>query len=734
MNSKPSNSNINAELQRAVNLQQSGKIDEANALYKSLLKIQPKNIILLINLAISEFQKGNLQDGIRFIDSALKIDPNQPFALHNRGRALHQMSRLQEALVSYEKATLIKPDYAEAHNNLGLVLQALNRPGEAIVSYNRAIRIEPHYIEAYNNRGVSLQSTQKFDAALESFNFAIQLNSNLAEIHYNRGNLLKEMGNPKEAINSFNTAIKINPTYAEALNNRGAAQLKLDHAIAALSDFDLSIRLQSEYAEAHLNKALALRKMDKIDLAIESFNRALELNPNLEVTFGTLLSMKLSRAHWDDFDVLIDKFKNQVLEQKKYWTPFSTLVLIDDPEIHLKTAEHMAEEILSGCPKKSSNEAPPQGEKIRIGYYSSDFYDHATMHLMAELFESHDKSKFEVTAFSFGPQIKDQWHKRAEAAFDHFIDVSAKTDDEIVDISRSQGIDIAVDLKGHTSDARTEIFFRKIAPIQINYLGYPGTMGSEVYDYIVADATLIPESKQRFYKEKIIYLPHSYQANMRYRDISDGGITKQTAELPEAGFIFCCFNKNTKILPETFACWMRILAAVNGGVLWLLGCPETAQNNMRREALKFGIAADRLIFASMLPIKEHLRRIQLADLFLDTLPYNAHTTASDTLRMGVPVLTLIGESFAGRVAASLLKAVGLPELIVEARQDYQDLAIRIATDRQLLQSIKNKLHENLSSGPLFDSVSFTRYMESAYSEAQQRHRAGLPLDHIHVVP
>jgi len=407
-------------------------------------------------------------------------------------------------------------------------------------------------------------------------------------------------------------------------------------------------------------------------------------------------------------------------------------VLNDDTFLHKKSSEIYAQSRYSFNPVLEPIVKRKQSQKIRVGYFSADFHNHATGHLMAELFELHNKSQFKLVCFSFGPIVNDKMRQRLEKSFDQFIEVGRKSDVEIAKLSRDLNIDIAVDLKGFTKDARTGIFALRAAPIQVNYLGYPGTMGADYIDYIIADKTLISPESQSCYSEKIVYLPNSYQVNDRKRAISASQFTRQELGLPENGFVFCCFNNNFKILPVTFDGWMRILKAVEGSVLWLLQDNSWAVKNLKKEAQKQGVNAERLVFADRVPPSEHLARHRRADLFLDTFPCNAHTTASDALWTGLPVLTLMGRSFASRVAASLLKAVGLPELITSTQDAYEALAIELAKNPQKLADIKLKLTNNRLTTPLFDTPLFTKNIEAAYLEMYERYQAGLELGHISI--
>ncbi len=409
------------------------------------------------------------------------------------------------------------------------------------------------------------------------------------------------------------------------------------------------------------------------------------------------------------------------------------LALSDEPILHKKFSEIYIQSrypyrpILGPTPKR------PQSQKIRVGYFSADFHNHATGHLMAELFELHDKNQFELFGFSFGPIANDEMRQRLEKSFDHFIEVGNKSDIEIAQLSRDINIDIAVDLKGFTQDARTGIFAHRAAPIQVSYLGYPGTMGADYIDYVIADKTLISPELKSCYSEKIIYLPYSYQVNDRKRLISERQFTRRELGLPESSFVFCCFNNNYKILPATFGGWARILKAVEGSVLWLLQDNVWAVENLKKEAKKQGITPDRLIFAARMSLPDHLARHRQANLFLDTFPYNAHTTASDALWAGLPVLTLAGQSFASRVAASLLNAIGFLELVTTSQGDYEALAIELAMNPQKFKDIKLKLARNRLITPLFDTPLFTKNLEAAYIKMHERYQAGLESEHLFIV-
>jgi len=412
--------------------------------------------------------------------------------------------------------------------------------------------------------------------------------------------------------------------------------------------------------------------------------------------------------------------------------PFHLLALSGSARLQRRAAETW---VRAQCPPDPSlgpiPRVPPH-EKIRIGYFSADFRHHAVSMLAAELFETHDRSRFEITAFAFGPPSEDAMRTRLSGAFDRFIEVQGRSDRQIALLARDFHIDITVDLGGFTRHCRPGIFALRAAPLQVSFLGYTGTMGAPYIDYLVADPTVVPEQSRQHYREKIIYLPDSFQVNGTQRGMGTRAFTRSELRLPSSGFVFCCFNNNYKIAPGTFDGWMRILSRVEDSVLWLLEDNPQTSRNLRQAAERRHVGAERLVFAPRMPLADHLARHRAANLFLDTLPFNAHTTASDALWAGLPVLTLLGESFAGRVAASLLTAIGLPELITKTAAEYESLAVDLAVHPERLDSLRERLVQNRTATPLFDTQRYTRHLEAAYAQIQARYQAGLPPDHIWV--
>jgi len=691
-------------------------------------------------------------------------------ALNLLGIIQAQTRRLDEAAVLLARAVAARPDNATVHNNYANVLRDLGRPGEAVAEYDRAVALDPGYAEAFNNRGGALQALGQLDAALASYDRALALRPDYAEAHYNRGVIWQSFGQPEEALQCYARALHFSPglvtahynrgivlhqlrrlpealrsydealriaASAEAQNNRGNVLLELGRLEEALESYDHALRVNPSLADAHNNRGNALQALKRPEEALGSYARALELNPDLPWLYGIWLHAKLRLCDWTHIDSEIGELAARIVQGRKATQPFIVLAVKDSPELQRRAAEICAEDWVL-----ASRASPPLLRRaahrlIRVGYYSADFRNHAMAQLMAGVFELHDRQRFELTAFSFGPHQPDDMTERLRGAFDRFLDVRGRSDDEVAQASRELGIDIAVDLMGFTQDSCPGIFAHRAAPLQVSYLGYAGTTGAPYIDYLVADRIVIPEQSRRFYSEKVLYLPNSYfpnsyEINQRKSASTDPEPSRAQLGLPGTGVVFCCFNSAYKIAPGTFESWMRILAAVPESVLWLLTDNPTAIRNLRREAERCGVGGRRLTFAEPLPLAQHLPRHRVADLFLDTLPCGAHTTATDALWTGLPVLTLAGESLAARVAASLLTAVGLPELITTTREDYEALAIALATDRERLAALRRRLAANRLTMPLFDTGLLTRALETGYQEIHRRHQAGLDPEDVQV--
>jgi len=717
---------------------------------------------------------GQFQAAIDVLDLALRLKPDFPEAYVNRGLALQALRQYPAALESYDHAIRLQPGFAHAHSDRGNVLHILRRFQEAVASNDQAILLQPGFAQAHNNRGLSLNQLRRFQDALAAFDRALELRPDLAEAHANRGTALFELGRHQDALACFDQAIRLRPAYAEAHSNRGSylnslrrypeALQSLEEAIrlqpdlapawsnravalqgldldqAALESYDQALRIDPAYPEAYANRGGLLLGLERYPEALASFDQAVALNPDLPFVLGMRLQTCRSLCRWDGLEAATRELEARIERGEKATVPFPLLALSDSPSLQRRAAEIYARDMFpapAALPAFPPRISPLSHRRIRIGYYSADFHTHAICNLMVELFERSDRTRFELFAFSFGAHPHDQMTQRVAAAMDSFLDVRSLSDSEIAERSRELEIDIAVDLMGFTLHCRTGIFSHRAAPIQVSYLGLPATMGCDAIDYLIADATLIPESSRQYYSEKIVYMPDSFQATNSTVAPDSVACTRAGEGLPEHGFVFCCFNLNSKIGPATFDIWMRILDRVPGSVLWLLQDNPWSAENLRQQAVLRGIDPGRLIFAKRVPLAQHLSRQRLAGLFLDTFPFNAGATASPALWAGLPVLTCMGQTFAGRMAASLLRAMSLPEstlaeLIATSEQEYEARAIELALDPERLRQLRERLDRNRRTTPLFDTAAFTRHLEAAYTAMFARLQSHLPPDHIHI--
>jgi protein O-GlcNAc transferase len=708
---------------RGITLQDLSRWDEALASYDRALKVRPDYAEALSNRANTLQELNRLDEALASHDRALKVRPDDAEVLCNRGNTLHALKRLDDAMASYNRALAVRPNYAKPLYNLGNILRELNRLEEALANYDRALEARSDYAEALCNRGVTLHQLKRLDEALASCDRALRARPDYAEAHYNRGVTLHALRRRDEALASYDRALKVRPDFAEALYSRGVTLCAMTRCNEALASFDRALALRPDYAEAHYNRGLALNELNRLDEALASHERALAIETDHPYAFGGLADAALKICDWARTTKLVGEMEAHVAESTSLVPPFVFLCYSGDAALQLKCAHGHVRDKISAPPHSSWNGKTRQHEKIRVAYLSADYRRHATAFLMAELFELHDRSRFEVLGVSFGADDASDMRSRLTKSFDQFHDVRQKNDGDVAKLMNELEVDIAIDLKGYTHDSRPGILAHRPAPIQVNYLGYPGTMGADFIDYVIADKIVLPFDQQPYYVEKIVHLPDCYQVNDSRRTIAGHKATRRQAGLPESGVVFCCFNNNYKITPPVFEAWMRLLRAVDGSVLWLLQDNDSAAKNLRKEAAARGIDPARLVFAGRMPLEDHLARHDVADLFLDTLPVNAHTTASDALWAGLPVLTCRGESFAGRVAASLLHAVGLPELVTSDLEEYEALALKLAREPSLLAGVRTRLARHRDIYPLFNSKRFTRHLEAAcatMSEIRQR--------------
>ncbi|WNV06763.1 tetratricopeptide repeat protein [Candidatus Methylospira mobilis] len=642
------------------------------------------------------------QQGYASLPEALFLLVLQYDALpYNRAYALNQLKRQNEAFEYLRQVLADNPLSVPAWSLMGTLLQEIGYHQEALNCFERGLALEPDSPELLFNRSVSLRKLKRYEEALQSCDQALALRTDFVSALYIRGAIFNDIGRQDKALESFSRVLKLNP----------------DSEMAAKALHD---------------SGMALRFRGLLKDALKCYERELTLKTRYCLyTKGERLYCRQLMCDWLDFEAI----GTNILQDIDAGAPVSTPMAIFALPSTRRQQRRCAEMYRASFGRRETAEAMPgyRHDKIRIGYFSADFYSHPVAYLTAELFELHDRARFEVIAFSLGPLSQDSIRRRLERGFDRFIDVRGQSDQEISELAHALEIDMAIDLSGYSQDARPGLFARRMAPVQAHYLGFAGTMGDNFMDYLIADPVVVAEDHLPDYAEKIVFLPDSFMVSDRQRQIDPRPFTRAEAGLPENVFVYCAFNNPNKITPQVFEIWMSILREVENSVLWLSARNEWCVPNLRQEAARRGVCADRLIFAPrMEESARHLARQRAADLFLDTLYYGAHTTANDALWAGLPVLTCLGETFAGRVAASLLSAIDLPELIANTQEAYRLRAIELARDPEQLNTIKNKLAMNRATAPLFDTPRFTRYLEAAYIEMWRRQQMGLAPDHIHV--
>jgi predicted O-linked N-acetylglucosamine transferase (SPINDLY family) len=670
---------------------QAGRLDEAERLYRRVLKADDKQFPVLTMLGMLIAQRGNLAEAERLLRSALALNPGNADAQYNYGNVLLGLQQLDDAFEAFGRALSLNPLLAEAHLNRGGILMWQKRHQDALSCFDAAIRVNRNYGDAHCNRGNALEELNRLDEALASYDSALTINPRNPEFHASRANVLHRLRRYDEALVGLSAALSLQP------GNAGF----------------------------HYNRGNILFELKRFTAAFEAYDKAVTLQPDHEYAETSRLHAKMHLCNWRNFDAecvhLVSSVKKEVLSQ-----PFALLAISPSAELQLKSATVISKAKYPPFKNAMWQGARGDHDRIRLAYLSADFSEHAVSTLLAGVFEQHDRKRFETTAISFEAHTPSEMLTRVKGSFDRFVDVGGQSDGDVAQLVRDFEIDIAVDLMGYTRRARPSVFACRPAPIQINYLGFPGTMGASFIDYIIADRFVVPEEKQNFYSEKIIYLPDTFQANDLKSETAKETPSRTEVGLPENAFVFCSFNNSYKITPACFDIWMRLLKQVEGSVIWLLGGDNDLERNLRREAENRGVDAVRLIFCSRTTYAKYLARYRLADLFLDTFPFNAGTTASDALWVGLPIVTWSGEAFASRMAGSLLRAVGLPELVTASLDEYEELASKLACDSTRLAAVKAKLARNRNEYPLFDTTRFTRHLESAFTAIRDRRQRGLP--------
>ena len=646
-------------------------------------------------------------------EKALALKPALAGAWLGRGNVLRELKRYGDAFAAYDQALTLDPELAGAWLGHGNVFVDLKRYDEAFAAYDKALALRPDLARAWLGRGNIFVDLSRYSEAFAAYDTALALRPDLAEAWLGRGNVLVDLKSYDEAFAAYGKALALRPDLAEAWLGRGNVFADLKRYDEAFAAYDKALALRPDLAEAWLGRGNAFADLKRYDEAFAAYDKALALKPNLNYAAASRVHAKMHLCDWTNLNAEAAEVLS-ISAERVASDPFSLLAISSSPSELLQCTRRYVKQQPRFAPLWRGERY--SHDRIRLAYVSSDFREHPIAYLMAGMFEHHDRSRFEVTGISLGAEQERGIRQRLQGAFDHFIDVRTKSDQEIAMLLREREIDIAVDLVGFLENARTLVFARRTAPIQVNYIGFPGTLGADYFDYIIADPTVLPPEHVAFYTEKVAWLPDTYLPTDATRALAEVTPTRGELGLPERGFVFCSFNNSYKFNEAMFDVWMRLLREVEGSVLWLRAYNATATRNLRAEAERRGVAPERLIFAPRAPLAaDHLARQRQADLFLDTLPYNAHTTATEALWVGLPVLTCLGSTFAGRVAGGVNRAVGMPELVTTSLAEYEALALKIATDPALCAELKQKLARNRQTHPLFDTARFTRHLEEAYT-------------------
>ena len=742
--------------QHAVAFHQRGMLAEAEKFYATILTVRPDHFDSLHLLGVLRQQQGNSAEAMRLIGAALKMNPQSVDALCNFGAVLNALKRHDEALAAFDQALAVKPDVPATLNYRGNTLVQLNRLEEALAAFGRTLAVEPRDVTALISRGNALVMLNRPEQALAHFDKVLESHPDHAVALGNYGLALTQLKRYEEAAECYRKALDVAPDRVSALNSYGDALLMLGRAEEALATADEALAIAPDQPDALKRRVAALQALGRHQEALDGCDRVLAVTPDdPETNFnrGFLLAgqdkleeamesyekarafdhmparnmlgiCRLATADWAQADEIAGEVRADLAAGKSA-NPLLALAYGFDAAAQLKAAKSYVRILVPALPKPFVHSSAMRADKLRVAYVTTAFREHPIATAIANLFERHDRERFEIIGVSIGKDDASGIRARMVGALDQFHQVASESDRNVAKLLNDLQVHIAVDLNGWTDGCRPGIFAHRPAPIQVSYLGYAGTTGAEFIDYILADETVLPFDRQPFFTEKIVHLPDCYHVNDATRRISAEVPARSDLGLPDQGVVFCCFSHSGKITAPIFDIWMRLLARVPGSVVWLSKINTHAEANLRREAAARGVDPGRLVIAPWTDsIEDHLTRHRAADMFLDTLPYNAHSMASDALFAGLPLVTCAGTAFAGRVGTSLLKAAGLPELVTNSLEDYEALALSLATDRARLATIRRKLEDNRSTCPLFDNDRFRRGIEAAYATMWDIYRRG----------
>jgi protein O-GlcNAc transferase len=715
---------LQATCAKAAALHKSGDSQAAERLYREVLVAAPDYVPALSLLGVLRSQAGHKEEALTLVERAASLDPASVPALMNYAILLQEVGRGEDALRQWDRLLALKPGFAAALGSRGNLLRLLGRSREAVLSYDELLAAEPDNAAAWYRRAIALMDDKRSDEAVASFTRALTLKPDFTMAFNHRGHALSQLGRMEEALADFDRAVAADPLNAAAWHNRARLLQGLMRYDEALESFNQALAIApDDFAALAARGYMLWDRFRRYAEAVSDLERAAAINPDADYIRGDLLHLRMLGADWRGLEAERTRIDEGVRAGRRVVRPFAYEALSSSPaDLQAAAAIYTAD----AFPAQASlwKAAAQAGEKIRIGYVCGAFKRHALAYLAAGLYEKHDRGQFEVIGFDAGRSDNSAIRTRLESAFDKFIPITALGDAAAAEKIMAEDIDILVNVDGYSGHIRMGVFARRPAPVQVNWLGFPGTLGATYMDYIIADRIVIPEIDRAFYSEAIVTMPHAYQVNDTKRAIAQKIPARAEQGLPENFFVFCNFNQSYKITPESFAAFMRIMRQVSGSVLWLLEANPVFHENLKAAAGRQGVDSTRLIFAPIVPLEEHLARMTLADLFLDTLPYNAHTTASDALWAGLPLLTCRGTAFPGRVAASLLNAVGMGELVAENPAVFEALALQLAQDRPRLHALRDKLAQNRGSAPLFDTDLYRRHIEQAYMTMWEQAKRG----------
>lgn len=756
-------------LDDALEFHRAGRLDDADRIYVSRVAREPRDAAALALGGVVRLQRGSFPEALEWLDRSLAVRGDQPDTLANRAAVLLELGRHDDALTSAERALALAPEHVEAllnrgralaglgrleaaleshlaaaalapataapHEHAGVVLQRLERWHEALAAHDRAVALEPDSARSHSLRGAALLGLARNADALAAFDRALALDPDWHDAIHNRAVALLKLGRWVEALEAQRRALQLQPDDAGTWSNAGIALHELGEHESALAAVERAIALRPDFPAAHYNHGRTLMELKRWSEAAEAFGHTLAARPDHPHALGNFVHARMHLCDWRDFDELQAQLLGGIDAGRRVSSPMPLLPLASTPAQQLACVRAYAvDEFGDGaCPPAAPRGRGP-GDRLRIAYLSADFRDHPVAHLLVDLVTAHDRERFEVHAIACGPPSDDEVARRLRAGCDRWLDAGRESDAGLAAAIRDAGIDVLIDLGGYTSQSRVGALRTRPAAVQIGYLGYTGAYAAPFVDYIVADRVVLPDEHRPWYPESVIRMPHCYQVNSA-RAIAPATPSRRELGLPEDAFVYCCFNAHYKITPDAFAVWMGLLESTPGAVLWLAAGHPVATANLRATAARCGIDPDRIVFAPRMPDRaSHLARYRAADLFLDTFNFGAHTTAGDALAAGLPVVTRLGAAYAGRVAASLLHALGLPDLVADSTASYAALAHGLAQERAVLDSLRATLAEAVRTEPLFDVPLFARHFEAALEAAWERARAGLPPTDLEFAP